>query len=234
MTDMTAAPPGAEPQAQAEAAPSPEAAAAREQINSLRTDKAFLSKFAAGDAQARQQMHDLHVRAWPVRNQATPGPGAGPAADISDKAGAGYPGAESEPLDISLPLAFDENTPLADMKQLHALGQEVVKNLAIEPESANGAVKMIETALAARPKDADGAPMAMGATELSKMEFILHERWGTEYEANTQAFHTALKKAGGKGGEWIRRALLAAGPTVAAGMMDNLARRMRAANARKD
>lgn len=225
---MTAAPPGAAPQG--EAAPSVEASAARDQINSLRGDKAFLSKFAAGDAEARATMRDLHIKGWPDAQTGHSGPGVAPTlvGGFEKKAGPGDPaheGDEAAPLDTSLPFEFAPDVSVNDMKAMHKLGQEIVTNLEIDPQSASGHLKMLNTAINARPKDADGVPLAMHEAELAKMEFILKETWRDDYEANTQAFHAALQKAGPKGGEWLRRAILASGPTAAVWAMNTLIRK---------
>ncbi len=209
-----------------------EANTARAEIDNLRADPGFRERFASGDKAARDQLHDLHVQAYP-EGSAEQAPGAGPVASAEGdgKTDAGDPpeGAppEGAPLDISLPFTFAPDVPVAQMKQVHALGQEVVKALALEPESAAGAIKMIENAINARPKGAEGQPVPMDALEINRLEFLLHEKWGADYQANADAFGAALQKAGQKGGAWLQRSLLASGPDVAAAMMANLARRMR-------
>lgn len=96
----------------------------------------------------------------------------------------------------------------AEFEAAHTLAVETAQGMGIEPELARGGIAHIEEAMKAR----QSRPMA--ADELAQMEQGLRRQWGADYDAKLDAVERALAKSG-KGGDWLRRSLLASGPATA-------------------
>ena len=113
---------------------------------------------------------------------------------------------------------FGADTPVDQVTEAGRVATATISALGLPPEIARASIKHIEDAIASRGP----APVAMTGTELSKFEFILQQKFGADYDARLDRVEAALKKAGPKGGEWLRIALLHSGPMVAASLFDTL------------
>jgi len=218
-----------------------EAEQARTEIETLKGDKDFIKAYTSGSVQARERMSELHQAAYPETagdDAPMPTTPAGQAqAEIEARRGdsnfirrieEGDTAARAE-LDALhaaahpelLPLAFDESTPIATVAKAQELAQGTADSLGIAPEFARGSVATLERAVSARLDD-NGQPRAMDALELSRMEFLLQERLGDNYDSAMDNVEGALKRAG-KGGAWLQRTILAAGPAAAVWAFQTLA-----------
>ena len=184
------------------------------------TDPSHPSHRAAVD-----RSHALHERAYGSGAPAAPaGPASAPPA--RDDAGRFAP-SEGEPaappkyapeayreLFVRVP---DEASPDA-VVAINSAAREAASLLGYEPGETRGHVQVLEQAIARR----NGTPM--GELELQDMETLLQRVAGADYGAIVKGFDAAIKRAG-KHGPWLRNAILASGPDVAAAMIANMGRR---------
>jgi hypothetical protein len=198
------------------------------------------TRFLAGDVTARAEVAVLHERAFPASldNQDTFPPAEhaalnrpaaleaqAPQAAANDPAepdGQAWAEPPRDPEGSAYPifeLRFDESTSPDIMLEGQHLAAATAANLGLEAHTAKGAVSTIETAIARR------GGRTMDGVEMAKLEHTLQTRWGAEYNQKMDAVEAAMKKAGGRGGAWLRQSLMAAGPETAAWAFESLANR---------
>jgi hypothetical protein len=117
----------------------------------------------------------------------------------------------------NLPLQFPKDAPGAVVVAAHEVAQETIAALGVDADLARGGVAMLEKSIGERQGK------AMDEIELASMDFRLKEMWGPDYDARMDAVQAAFRKAG-RGGEWLRQAVLASGPLTAAWVFDSLSR----------
>lgn len=187
----------------------------------LRNNPKLASAYLAGDAEARKTVEAQCQATAATAEDGTVKPAAPPSGDQAEK---------PAPLDTAaqmdapspLPFEFSPDTPAAVVAETHKTAEGMATALGFvgeERDLLRGAVTTLQKAVAARGEK------PMDGIELAKMEHMLHERFGADYDAKIDAVQRALKKLGPKGGEWLRRSILASGPATATWAFESLARK---------
>ena len=101
------------------------------------------------------------------------------------------------------------------MVEMRTEAAETAKAIGIDKEMTHSAVEMIERGIGER------GGRVMDDAELASLDIALQRRWGDQYDAKMDAVETALRR-GGKGADWLRRALLSSGPQVAGWAFETL------------
>lgn len=198
----------------ADPTPTPAEAAAAE-IANLKSgadpdfSAAYFSADAPGHSAAVERLNKLHETAYAEQPEAPAGSESPGGAEAE---GDNAPEQPARPL----PLQFSSDASGETVIAAHKLANETVASLGLDPNMAHGSVAILERSIAQREQK------PMDTLELAHMESVLEQRMGDQYGANMAAVNAALKKAG-KGGEWLRKAILASGPETAVLVMETLA-----------
>jgi len=172
---------------------------AKAKIKERFADPEWTKRFLSGDAAARQESEDLHKAAYP---EASDDPEAG--ADMADL----MPG--------PLPFEFAEDVPVEQQAEATLIAKQAVAAIGMDHATAVSCMGAINAAMVARNN------RVMDDAELDTFNQILTDRFGSEYQAKCHRVGEVLRTAG-RGAQWLRASLQAAGPEVAAGMFETLA-----------
>ncbi len=189
---------------------SPEAAL--QEIAALKAgaDREFLEAYINGNhishKAAAARMHRLHELAYP-----NPADAAAPASVAGRDADGRF--SSEAPIDVAeykdLRLQFPEGVDIKQAAAANQAAREAASMLRIPPHEARGHVTMIEESIARR----GGKVMDDG--ELDTMDAHLQRVAGPAYGEVVAGFRDAIANAGDHG-PWLRNAILAADPNVAA------------------
>ncbi len=198
-------------------------------------DPAWMTAYLDGShpshGAALDRFHSLHERAYGGPGTEASGAPAAPAGPASapparDDAG-GFAPKEGEPAAPAVrfpPEAYREMFVRAPegaqndaVIAINSAAREAASLLGYEPAETRGHVQMLENAIARR------GGKQMGELELQEMETRLQRLAGNDYSATVKNFDAAIKRAGPHG-PWLRSAILASGPDIAATMIANMGR----------
>jgi hypothetical protein len=187
---------------------------------------AYLDAANPSHLAALDRFSKLHERAYGAPGAEASGAPASPAGPARDDAGRFAPKeGESAPPAVQFPpeayreifVQAPEGAEIEAVIAINTAAREAASLLGYEPGETRGHVRVLEEAITRRA----GKPM--GELELADMEARLQRVAGDNYPSIVKGFEAAVKRAGPHG-PWLRNAILASGPDVAATMIANMGR----------
>lgn len=178
--------------------------AAKERIKALTRDPAWIKRYQEGGVAERALMGELQQQANP--------PSPEEAAALAAEA------ATPPALNLGALEYGDDLTPQA-VAEANAIAEQTVAELGLPVDQAGAGIDMLQRATAQRQGK------AMDVPELAALDKTLQRRWGAAYDERFNVFETAIRDLYGRnqaGGVWLHNAIGAAGPIVAANIIDQL------------